>query len=358
MSGTGMVTDTVTVFNRELRPVLRNPFSVIFTMVQPLFFLALFAPLLPAVEGGSALQWFVPGIVVMSCLFGTSSTGANLLFEIQTGSHERMLVSPLRRPALIVGRALKEIVPVLAQTVVVVAVTVPFGFRPHLLGALLGLLVLAVFCVGLGALSYTLALASKDSEWMFWGGPADPALPADAARRDAAARQRRPRLVAGALAAQPADVRRGGRARPVQRRDRLGGDGWRPGRGGGRGRAGPARRHPGHAPRLTSPGLPRSHLASPHPCPPPEAPHPGTAAGARRRGDTGRGRPDVAGGAAPPVSRARRHLGVAGRARRRFTAVRSRSRPFTASATVHSSSPQSTAVPPFATVPEKAHVQR
>lgn len=169
MSGTTMVTDTVTVFNRELRPVLRDPFSVIFTMVQPLFFLALFAPLLPAVEGGSALQWFVPGIVVMSCLFGTSSTGANLLFEIQTGSHERMLVSPLRRPALIVGRALKEIVPTLVQAVVVVAVTIPFGFRLHLLGALLGLLVLAVFCMGLGALSYTLALASKDSEWMFWG---------------------------------------------------------------------------------------------------------------------------------------------------------------------------------------------
>ncbi|WP_329425700.1 ABC transporter permease [Streptosporangium sp. NBC_01495] len=170
MSGTTLVTDTVTVFNRELRPVLRNPFSVIFTMVQPLFFLALFAPLLPDTgDGGSALQWFVPGIVVMSCLFGTSSTGANLLFEIQTGSHERMLVSPLRRPALIVGRALKEIVPMLAQTVVVVAVTIPFGFRLHLAGALLGLLVLAVFCVGLGALSYTLALASKDSEWMFWG---------------------------------------------------------------------------------------------------------------------------------------------------------------------------------------------
>lgn len=73
------------------------------------------------------------------------------------------------RDELIVGRALKEIVPMLAQTVVVVAVTIPFGFRPHLAGALLGLLILAVFRVGLGALSYTLALASKDSEWMFWG---------------------------------------------------------------------------------------------------------------------------------------------------------------------------------------------
>jgi ABC-2 type transport system permease protein len=163
---TSMVTDTMTVFSRELKPVMRNPFSVIFTMVQPLFFLALFAPLLP---GDSSLQWFVPGIVVMSCLFGTSVTGSNLLYEIQTGSHERMLVSPLRRPALIIGRALKEIVPMLAQTVVLIVVTVPFGFRFNVVGAVLGLLTLAVFCVGLGALSYTLALASKDQEWMFWG---------------------------------------------------------------------------------------------------------------------------------------------------------------------------------------------
>jgi ABC-2 type transport system permease protein len=162
---TTLVTDTITVFNRELRPVLRNPFSVIFTMVQPLFFLALFAPLLP---GDSSLQWFVPGIVVMSCLFGTSSTGANLLYEIQTGSHERMLVSPMRRPALIIGRALKEIVPMLAQTGLLVVATIPFGFELHLAGAVIGLLILAVFCVGLGALSYTLGLASKDREWMFW----------------------------------------------------------------------------------------------------------------------------------------------------------------------------------------------
>ncbi|RZQ66075.1 ABC transporter permease [Amycolatopsis suaedae] len=159
-------TDTATVFVRELRPVLRNPFSVIFTMVQPLFFLALFSPLLP---DGMGLQWFVPGLVVMSCLFGASSTGANLLFEIQTGAHERMLVSPLRRSSLIVGRALKEIVPMFVQTALIVAVTVPFGFRFHVLGALAGLLVLGLFCVGLGALSYTLGLASKDQEWLFWG---------------------------------------------------------------------------------------------------------------------------------------------------------------------------------------------
>jgi ABC-2 type transport system permease protein len=166
---TNLITDTTTVFSRELRPVLRNPFTVVFSMVQPLVFLALFAPLLPKVAGGgSPLQWFVPGIVVMSCLFGTSMTGSNLLYEMQTGSHERMLVTPLRRPALLVGRALKEIVPVVAQAVLVVAVCIPFGFRLHLTGAVIGIVILSAFCLGLGALSYTLALASKDREWLFW----------------------------------------------------------------------------------------------------------------------------------------------------------------------------------------------
>jgi ABC-2 type transport system permease protein len=166
-----LVADTLTVFSRELRPVLRDPFSVIFSMIQPLVFLGLFAPLLPDFPGaadGSALQWFVPGIVVMSCLFGTSFTGSNLLFEMQTGSHERMLVTPLRRPALLVGRALKEIVPMLVQTAVIVAVVTPFGFDLHVLGVVVGLLMLTVLCVGLGALSYTLALAAKNQEWLFW----------------------------------------------------------------------------------------------------------------------------------------------------------------------------------------------
>jgi ABC-2 type transport system permease protein len=162
------LTDTAIVLSRELRPVLRNPISLIFTMVQPLVFLALFAPLLPDPPGGTALQWFVPGVVVMSCLFGSSTTGANLLLEIQTGSHERMLVAPLRRPALLIGRALKEIVPMLAQTALIIAVVIPFGFDLHPIGALVGLVILSIFSVGLGALSYTLGLASKNQDWMFW----------------------------------------------------------------------------------------------------------------------------------------------------------------------------------------------
>jgi ABC-2 type transport system permease protein len=163
--------DTWIVLTRELRPTLRNPFSVLFTLIQPLFFLALFGPLLKSVTGLStaeSLQGFVPGILVMSALFAASTTGSNLLLEIQTGSQERMLVTPLSRSSLLVGRALKEILPLVAQASLIVAVVIPFGFQLALGGAVLGMAMLAVFGVGLGALSYSLALAVKSEDWIFW----------------------------------------------------------------------------------------------------------------------------------------------------------------------------------------------
>ena len=167
-----VVTDTWHVLTRELKPIVRDPFTLIFSIVQPLVFLGLFAPLLIGQSGasvGETLQWFVPGTLVMIVLFGTGATGSNLQYEILTGSHERTLVAPLARSSLLLGRALKEIVPIIVQSLVIVAIAMPFGFAPHLAGMLIGLVLLAVFGVGLGSLSYALALATKEREWLFWG---------------------------------------------------------------------------------------------------------------------------------------------------------------------------------------------
>jgi len=163
--------DTWYVFVREMRPALRDPFSVIFSLLQPLVFLGLFGPLLigsSSVPASETLAWFVPGILVMTVLFGASGTGSNLLFEMQTGSHERTLVAPVSRSALLVGRAMKEIAPAIVQALLIVAVTFPFGFRASFPGFLAGLVLLALFGMGLGAFSYTLALASAKKDWMFW----------------------------------------------------------------------------------------------------------------------------------------------------------------------------------------------
>jgi ABC-2 type transport system permease protein len=163
--------DTWHVLTRELKPVLRDPFTVIFSLVQPLVFLGLFGPLLAAQSGGdlaSTLTWFLPGVLVMIVLFGTGATGSNLQYEMMTGSHERTLVAPLARSSLLTGRALKEIVPIVVQALLIVAISLPLGFRADPVGLVIGLAMLAVFGVGLGALSYSLALATKNRDWLFW----------------------------------------------------------------------------------------------------------------------------------------------------------------------------------------------
>ncbi len=165
---TGFWADTWNVMTRELKPVWREPASVLFAMVQPLVFLGLFAPLLPDTPNGSALQWFVPGIVAMTCLMGASFTGASLSDEMISGSHERMLVSPLSRSALLVGRACKEIVPMLMQTAIILVVVTPFSFDLHLAGTLVAVAMLALFSVGVGSLSFALALVAEGQEWLFW----------------------------------------------------------------------------------------------------------------------------------------------------------------------------------------------
>lgn len=84
------VADIASVWLRETLTIWRDPFSLAFSLVQPLIFLGLFAPLLDGMAtgmtgaGGSplsigdTLQWFLPGVVVMIAAFGTSMTGSNL----------------------------------------------------------------------------------------------------------------------------------------------------------------------------------------------------------------------------------------------------------------------------------------
>ena len=165
--------DIKAVWTRETLTILRDPFSLVFSLIQPLVFLGLFAPLLAGVADdglgfGSTLQFFLPGVVVMITMFGTSMTGANLQFEIMTGAFERILATPLARQALLIGRALKELTPLVVQALIITLVAVPFGFDLHPAHIVVGLLILGVFGVGVGALSYALAIATRKNEWAFW----------------------------------------------------------------------------------------------------------------------------------------------------------------------------------------------
>jgi ABC-2 type transport system permease protein len=161
--------DTATVFAREAGPALRDPVGLFFAMGQPLLFLLLFGSLLNGAPGmGSSWQWFVPGILVMMCLFGPMGAGHSLLIELTGGSLERMLVTPLNRTAMLIGRTLKESITLLAQAVLIIALATALGLRLYPAGMLAALVMLTVFGIGLSALSFVLAIKSQPSGNLFW----------------------------------------------------------------------------------------------------------------------------------------------------------------------------------------------
>ncbi|MER7500980.1 ABC transporter permease [Nonomuraea pusilla] len=164
---TTFLRDTVTVFSRELAPVLRQPAGLLIEMGQPLLFLFLFGVLLDGAVG-SSWQWFVPGILVMMGLTGPMSAGYTLLVELIGGSMERLLVTPLNRTAMLVGRTMKALVTFLAQAVLIIVLALPLGFELHAAGVLAGLAQLMALGVGLGALSFALAVKSAPDGTLFY----------------------------------------------------------------------------------------------------------------------------------------------------------------------------------------------
>ncbi|MCT2584845.1 ABC transporter permease [Actinophytocola gossypii] len=169
-----LIHDTATVFSREITPELRSPVSIVLAMGQPLLFLVLFGSMLVGTGAslgdgdGDVWQWFVPGILVMMCLLGPLSAGHSLLSELNGGQMERFLVTPLSRASLILGRTGKDTATLFTQAILLTAVAVPLGMRLHLAGALATVVLLIILAVGLSALSYVLALASRPSGTLFW----------------------------------------------------------------------------------------------------------------------------------------------------------------------------------------------
>jgi ABC-2 type transport system permease protein len=164
-----LVRDSWLVFTRQLTLVLRNPVWIIIGILQPLFFLLLFGPLLkgvPRLGGTNAYQFFVPGLLIQLAMFGTLFVGFGLIAELRAGVIERMRVTPVSRLALLLGRVLRDAVILFIQAVTLVIAGILFGLRAPVLGILCGLVLMVILGVSLAALSYTLAMALP-GEYLF-----------------------------------------------------------------------------------------------------------------------------------------------------------------------------------------------
>ena len=159
------VNDTLVMAWRNLIRYVRLPQLLVFSTVQPVMFVLLFAFVFGgAIEtpGTSYLNYLIPGVLVQAVLFGASQTTVGLAEDLSKGMVDRFRSLPMARGAVLAGRTLadstRNVFVVLLMLVVssiigfrfegsilqavgAVALVVFFGFAFSWISALIGLLV-------------------------------------------------------------------------------------------------------------------------------------------------------------------------------------------------------------------------
>jgi ABC-2 type transport system permease protein len=156
--------DTWLVFGRYWWLFVRNPVWVIIGVIQPVFYLVLFAPLLegisrsPGFPAGGAYNVFVPGLLIQLGLFGATGVGFGLIAELRSGVIERLRVTPVSRFALLLGRTIRDILIMVVQALLLILLALPFGLSIHPTGIVLMLAMLALLGLMMTPISYAVAL--------------------------------------------------------------------------------------------------------------------------------------------------------------------------------------------------------
>ncbi|MEY9212801.1 ABC transporter permease [Thermobifida halotolerans] len=138
---------------RALLKIKHVPEQLFDVTVFPVLFLLMFTYLFGGALAGSPreyLQTLLPGILVMNVVMITMYTAVTLNTDITRGIFDRFRSLPVWRPAALAGALLGDAVRYTAASSVVVALGLVLGFRPQggVVGVLLGVALLVVFCYG------------------------------------------------------------------------------------------------------------------------------------------------------------------------------------------------------------------
>jgi ABC-2 type transport system permease protein len=127
------VADSRVMATRQLRKVMRRPMYVVYLFVQPVIFVLLFRYVFGgAINTGrvSYVDYLMPGIIVMTAIFGALTTGLGLTEDLKAGVVDRFRSLPIARSAVLIGRTAADLTVNVISLIVMLLIGVAVGFRP------------------------------------------------------------------------------------------------------------------------------------------------------------------------------------------------------------------------------------
>lgn len=152
---------------REMKRFLRSKSRVVGSLMVPFFFL-LFMGLgfksgfnLPGMpQEANYIDFLVPGIIGMTILFTSTFAGISVLWDREFGFLKEIMVAPVRRSAVVLGRIAGGITTSLIQGILILIISLFMGFQ---IISFFGLVLafLFMFLISVGFIGFGIAIASK-----------------------------------------------------------------------------------------------------------------------------------------------------------------------------------------------------
>jgi ABC-2 type transport system permease protein len=145
---------------RQLKRYARSKSRIVGSLAQPLLFLLAmgygFGAVFQKAGEGNYLNFLAPGIIGMSILFTSIFSGMEVIWDRQFGFLKETLVAPMSRLSIMIGRTLGGATVATLQGVIVMFISMLFGFRPvswfAILPAIVIMFLVAILFTSLGTM--------------------------------------------------------------------------------------------------------------------------------------------------------------------------------------------------------------
>src|SRR5258708_5990408 len=118
---------------RGLRETVRKPALLTLTFVEPVILVLIFRYAFGGAiqtPNGSYVNFLVPGILVLTAIFGAIVTGVGLSEDLNKGIVDRLRSLPIARSAVLVGRTLSDLARNVGHVMLMLGLGVVVGLRP------------------------------------------------------------------------------------------------------------------------------------------------------------------------------------------------------------------------------------